>query len=235
MDKKVSRDTLINGKEIGYERDQTTKNLFKVPTYPFGNKRYLLLNDPEPNQGYYSAAAVRIGDMIEFGKAPVHELQWKILTPAEYGLNVNERTIIDGTEWGSLTVSQLLEKQKSKEPLFINGKGYFVPIESDQVGKDGKASVRCVELEDTFYGDAGNEIRIYEVSWKQVRDQDIKSYMDLPEFVPEFKGETRKYVNSDEMHEEYCCDWDHPSNVRKNVGTVLAQNPNLYAKEKDGR
>ena len=48
--------------------------------------------------------------------------------------------------------------------------------------------------------------------------------MDLPQFNVEFKGETRKYVNSDEMHEIDICDWDHPMEVKENTGTVKAMN-----------
>ncbi len=226
----VSKDTVINGSPIGFVKDSTTHNVFENTPYIFNDQKYLLLvEDPVPDQGYYSAPAVRVGDPINDGEAPVHELRWNILSPYEYGLTINKNTIIEGTKWGTLTVGQLMDKIEDS-PFFVNGVGSLVPIETDHV-KDNTASVRCVQLDDVFHGDAGNEIHIYELSWNVVKDKDIKSYMDLPQFTVEFKGETRKYVNTDEIHQDYICDWDHPSDVKENIDVVQAKNKKVKIAE----
>lgn len=225
----VSKDTVINDIPIGFIRDSITNNVYENTAYEFSDQKYLLVEDPVPDQGYYSAPAVRVGDPIKDGKAPVHELRWNILSPYEYGLTINKHTIIEGTKWGNLTVGQLMDKIEDS-PFFVNGVGSLVPIETDHV-KDNIASVRCVQLDDVYHGDAGNEIYIYELSWNVVKDKDIKSYLDLPEFIVEFKGETRKYVNTDEISQDFICDWDHPSDIKENIDTIQVKNRKVKTAE----
>ncbi len=229
----VAFDTVIDGHPISSFIDPDTNRVLDNEPYEFLDETYYLLGDPAPDQGYYSAKAVRIGDKIIRGEAPVHEMRWDVLTPSEYGLSVNENTIIEGTKWGTLTVAQIMAKENC-QPISVNGAGSFVPIENDRV-KDGLASVRCVQLDDSYHGANGDEIYIYELSYKPVKDKDIKSYMDLPQFTVEFKGETRKYVNSNEMREIDCCDWEHPSKVKENVSVCRVDNRNTNIQKDMGR
>ncbi len=225
MSNSVSRTTLINGTAIdaGYESSRDSELFYNVQ-----NKKYFLLEEPALKQDHYSAKAVRIGDIIKNGQAPMHELEWEILTPADHNILINNNTIIEETEWGSCIVKELLEKNQM-EAEFINGNGYYVPIESVQKHVNGTNSFRCVKLDDSLYGNNGDEIRIYELSWKPVKEQDIKSYLDLPEVSAEWKGESRKYINTNEISKDYACDWDHPFNVKENVGKISCENKLLQA------
>ena len=226
--KVVSRDTIIDGKPVGYWSDAS-----EIPCFILHGQNYLPLDsnkDPVFENRHCYALVVRLGDSIKNDAVPIHELCWRIPSPAELGFVINNHTLISDTEWGTLTVDSLLEKHVNS--IFINGKGEFIPIVSPDTSNDKIHSVKCVLLDDCYYGSSGNDIHIYEVSWENKKDKDIKSYLDLPEFKAEFKGEVRKFINAGEISPEYSCDWEHPISVKEDIGYADVRNYKIDAKNK---